>query len=794
MDSPEEKFVDGYPPSQIASALDSLEQRLTTISDTNRHILLNTSQTRHSVDSRIIANIILRRLEVLNPEVARHFYTKRDVVSDLELRMIRSTTSKLLNDIPSFIAVSYCWHYSNWPLAPSATPIVPGWEISRPMMDAVLGARNHPDEGVWLDKLCIDQEDEADKTTHIASMDTIYRSARRMVILLEDVQLTKEEEEAALAYRAFYADMSKKVEHMGLDEKRKVMKGYFPEREKAYIASGRGSVISEAKSFAMKLLTARWFSRAWCAHESRMHPHRRIDNPLVFCFGSSGVVLSFEFRFIYYLAQYLSENEPGPSNGTLVTAMNDPNPTTITQLYWRLIRLMPGANNNDSLLQHMVHVFSFGCLKKGDLICIALNTAGIPLSYDGHDVGSTEEMIWMASLLGLAAGDLIPLVMTGSKLTLSESNKSFTSWAIHPTQGMVDETVPNPLPNSITAVTREYIELDLMVFTAQPQKPSQVALETAMALIKEHDLVSVARDLLAAADDSVQSVVRLVLGETAALGAAMSVSRTNTDKFLETTLALAIDAGLDWTLALPLVMAQSTREYQHGVIDGTTSLSIEDHLKAAARSILRHFNISSPTEQQLKNMISFLAILLDPRLPMLTTGPRRLPLPSFLGGAAFTPSISNRSYIAIPVVLAHIPALHERAWIIEPFDPTAPPEDPESHFPGPEYTDALRRKAMDVELEDVVPVLDTDYDDRRQPMPRVEKAAWRLRRKNVLFGCPEWDGQEILGRRRAGADENGFLVSKKQRVYGSEDYRWGDIWKAVKMRELDAEREGEMTG
>ncbi|KAK0744777.1 heterokaryon incompatibility protein-domain-containing protein, partial [Apiosordaria backusii] len=775
-----------------------LGQRLTAINDRNRHSLLSrASQTRHNDDARAQATAILAGLKTLNPEVAQHFHPKRDVLSDLKLRMILSTEPESQSDVTSFIAVSYCWHYPNWPLARPATPIVLGWEISRPMMDAVLGLRNHADEGVWLDKLCINQEDEVDKTTHIASMDAIYRAARRMVILLEDIQLTADEEAAGLAYRGFFDDMSKKVEGLDVDEKRQVVEGHFPKQEEAYISSGRGSLIAAAKPFAMKVLTARWFTRAWCAHESRMHPHRKMDNPLLLCFGSSGAVLSFEFRFIFYFTQYLTTKEPAPSfsGNALAMAMNDPNPTTIRQLYWRIIRLLPGANSNESLLQHMISVFSFGCLMKGDLVCIALNTAAIPLFYDGKDICSIEEVIWMASLLVLAGGDLIPLVMSGSKLRLSDSDsqRKFISWATHPTQGTVDERVPNPLPDTITSVTREFIELDLLVFTAQPRKASQPSLVLAAALIREYDLRSVARDLLAAADKNVQSLTGLLSKQNALFGQAMSVTRTNMDNFLEMSIALAIDAGIDWMLAFPSVMAQSTQGYQHGVIGGVTAPSDHRRLDAAGESILRHFDIPKPTKQQLEKMISCLTTLLDPRLPLLTTSTRLLPLPSSLGGAAFTPPTSNRSYIAIPAAVAHLPAWHERAWVIEPFDPAAPAEDPESHLPGQEYTDALSRRAMDVELEDVVPVLNTDHADRRQPMPRKEQAAWRLRRRNVLFGCPEWDAQDIMTRAEAGG-EDGMVVLRRQRVYGSEDYRWAEIWKAIKMRELEAWREGEDGG
>ncbi|KAK3290824.1 uncharacterized protein B0H64DRAFT_292683, partial [Chaetomium fimeti] len=440
---------------------------LVRLSGANKNALLSeAAQAVYRDESQARATTILSRLRDLNPELAQQFHPKRDAFSNLNLRMIsfQPPKSRPYNDgVPSFIAVSYCWHSDQWPLAPAATPILVGWDISEPMMNAVLELRETADEGVhvWLDKLCINQSDHADITAHLGVMDTIYRSARRVAILLEDVQLKKDEEAVGLAFVGFYQDLIQDVMDLGLEgeEKRHFVSQYFPRRSQELDAG----TLAAVKPFVMKLLGARWYSRAWCAHESRMMKHQKVNNPLLLCFGSDGRVLSFEFRFIHYLGYYLQSTEPlDPlSSSQFQGRLNNPNPTSLRQLWWRANRLLPDTNLDATTMQHLVNVLSTNCFKKGDLMSIALNTASIPLYYAGEDIQSVEEVIWKFSTLVLAAGDLSPLVAVGEKLRFTtNSGRDIISWAIKPDRGVLDNEVANPLPESITAITREYIELD----------------------------------------------------------------------------------------------------------------------------------------------------------------------------------------------------------------------------------------------------------------------------------------------------------------------------------------------
>lgn len=787
---------DAYVAERTRDVLSHLGQRFVVLSDSSRQNLLSEAGGRtHGHQSRAQAAYILSRLNELNPSIGSQFRPKEYALSSLALRMIcsaptqESTAAAEESQIPSFIAVSYCWHYPAWPLAPAATPIVPGWEISRPMMDAVMNLRQAPDEGIWLDKLCINQNDEADKMVHIGAMNTIYHSARRIAILLEDIQLDQEEQEAGLAYAAFYADLSREIHELGLEgeEKRSFFQGYFPRRENQYQLDNKGHILAAAKPFAMKLLGARWFSRAWCAHESRTTRHRRTDNPLFLCFGADGRVLSFEFRFIHYLALYLSNSDPpeGLTGTAAREVLNNPYPKTLRQRWFRIQRLLPNTGPDDSAMQHLVNLLSFGCFKKGDLISIALNTAGIPLCYGGGDIQCVEDIIWIFSLLVLASGDLVPLVTTGTKLRTPDAGDGTgtVSWAIDPYHGGLVDRLPAQLPNSITAITRDYIEVDLLVFESGPNPASGDSTGKATYLAASYDLDTQTSSILSTLPTTTQSIIN---------GSISTMSRIKTTTgplpaVLRGVISLALDNGLEWLLAFPssISNATSSPSWIYGRIPSTPTPELASQLAPAAQSLLTLFGIppSEQTAERLQQTTTFLLTAVDPRLILLTPVPRNLPLSPSLGTALLTSSTSNRSYIALPTAVAHLPGCHDRAWVIEPFDPTAPKEKLEDWLPPAGLRISTKEGEAVNKVEDLIPVLSSDYEDRRAAMPTGvgEKGTWRLRRKQLLFGGQEnwglWGNEE-------GASEigegKGVVLLRRQRVYGSEDYAWGEIYSATR--------------
>ncbi|KAK4120713.1 hypothetical protein N657DRAFT_674114 [Parathielavia appendiculata] len=730
---------DSYAEWKTSTALAGLGQALVPQSDTNKHELLSeVAQLTHSDESRARVAAILARLKELNPEVVRQFHPKLNALSDLNLRMIRpaSASPEAAGRVASYIAVSYCWHYPQWPLAAAATPIAPGWEISEPMMKAVMRLCQ-PDEGVWLDKLCINQDDAADKAAHIGVMDAIYRSARRTAILLEDIQLSKEEEKAGLIYRGFYEDLVQAVQRASLEgeQKARFIDAYIPSREKELRDKQLGHVLDPARAFTAKVLTARWFTRGWCAHECRMNKHLKDSSPLFMCFGADGRVLSFEFRFIHYMSVYLNHSDRAPNGLAGIeqsTDVNHPDPgMLLSQLWFKIQRLLPERRVTVSAMQHLVTILPFDCLKKGDLMSIALNTAGIPLYFDGSGCQTVQEVIWTFTVLVLAANDLVPLVMLGPPLRVPSAGQDIVSWAIHPNQPILDDEVQNPLPGSITATTSEYIELDLLVFESLPLKASRESQDRAARLIEEHSLDAVADALLSALPEDAQAAVRAVVNDK---------RFTELHSVRNRLISLALDSGLDWTLAFPSVMRQTTSTFMYGTMGDHAHPGLE----AAVHAFLALFTPdpavvpstdSEPqppqpprtlTPGQLATLHRALTTLLDPRLLSFTPSPRRLPLPPALGTAALTQAVSCRSYVAVPAALAHLPGWHTRAWAIEPFDPAAAP-----------------RMSVEDEIE-MAPVVSSDVADWRAPRDDA-RGTWR-------------------------------------RVYGAEKYPWGRILEVLKKR------------
>ncbi|KAK4119799.1 hypothetical protein N657DRAFT_693430 [Parathielavia appendiculata] len=834
---------DSYAQWKTSTVLSGLGQCLVPLSGANKDALLSeATQLTHSEASRTRAATILARLKELNGEVVQQFHPKLDALSDLRFRMVcpaENNTQSPASGIPSYVAISYCWHYHQWPLAKAATPVLSGWEVSEPMVKAVMDLCE-AGEGVWIDKLCINQDDPADKTAHIGVMDAIYRSARRIVILLEDVQFDKAEEEAGLAYQGFYEDLCRMVNEAGLEGEAKAMlvSGYIPYREKELRDRGMGHVLAPAKSFVMKVLAARWFQRGWCAHESRMAKHLKTNNPLFLCFGADNRVLSFEFRFIHYLGFYLTNLEPLEQllYERRMNHMPGPGLKTLQQLTWRIQMLMPDGRATVSAMQHLISVLSFGILKKGDLISIALNTAGIPLYFDGGDVRHVEEVIWLFTLLVLAANDLVPLIAAGPRLRIPSLGQDILSWAIHPNQPLVDDQFENPLPGSITAVTPEYIELDLLVFESLPKPASPESQAKATRLIAEHNLDAIADELFSAFSDTTQSTIRT------GVDAMLSIRPTSRplQNLRHLYLSLALDNGLDWLLAFPSTMLQttSTSAWMFEPLGDQTHPS----LIPAVHSLLALFNSTPPppsntdnnntsesqprqsthpvvTPEQLETLNRALTTLLDPRLLLFTPNPRRLPLSLALGTAALTPAASNRSYIAVPACLAHLPGHFERAWVIEPFNPPvdgveaaasaarATSRDNKEELPRADEITVVKDGVVPEEglqmIEDVVPVLSSDYADRRAPMRDDEgRGMWRVRRRQTLFGCSPgglevWteDGRGVLerGAEALGGGE-GLVLLRRQRVYGAEEYQWGRMLEEMqKVMSLDGV-EGEGVG
>lgn len=152
--------------------------------------LLNLDET--SIASRKSAGtVLLDTLKWIAPSVAEEFYVKYDSLGDLAFRLYNPQRSKDATE-EAYIALSYCWQKSG-----DQTSYASGHEslplpLSPDMFRIVL-AQKKPNEGLWFDQGCIHQTDEQEKAATIGLMDTIYQSARSVIVALDDIELKDHE-------------------------------------------------------------------------------------------------------------------------------------------------------------------------------------------------------------------------------------------------------------------------------------------------------------------------------------------------------------------------------------------------------------------------------------------------------------------------------------------------------------------------------------------------------------------------------------------------------------------------
>lgn len=231
---------------------------LVTLTPQNKQRLLHNAikASEHAMET---TQAIMARLEQYDPDTARLFGFKNVAISKAPLRFLcpvgrrikvikglkklfqrpvlekggpdlTSSSSTSDTKFDSFIGVSYCWHNEDWKPVPECQRRE-GWPVSLMMLNELLLRRESENEGLWIDACCIDQNNEIEKKHAIGAMDLIYKSARIVYFLLEDVQLSSQEVEALSAISGLAGKTSTAV-----------VSQLFP-----------------------RLTSSRWFTRAWCA-------------------------------------------------------------------------------------------------------------------------------------------------------------------------------------------------------------------------------------------------------------------------------------------------------------------------------------------------------------------------------------------------------------------------------------------------------------------------------------------------------------------------------------------------
>ena len=193
--------------------------------------------------------VLLDRLRHLNQAGAAKFMVKPDSMESFNFRLIYDHRDVAKQRHTSFIALSYRRklhvekhsHHFTLPLEPD-------------MLQAVWDEKLSEDEGVWIDQICIDQDSDREKTVSMSAMDMVYRSARLVVVALDDIELESHEGKLLQNHMDEYARMI----HVSPRQRfRRKQPPYLDTHEELY-------------GVVRKLLRSSWFRRAWCRHEMRL--------------------------------------------------------------------------------------------------------------------------------------------------------------------------------------------------------------------------------------------------------------------------------------------------------------------------------------------------------------------------------------------------------------------------------------------------------------------------------------------------------------------------------------------
>jgi hypothetical protein len=194
----------------------------------------------------------------------------------------------------------------------------------------------------WLDQLSIDQSDSAQKVQATANMDTIYRNASKVLILLEDFDINPDAERSLqlLATNPLVPEStsSNRMHLSGL---------VLPENVSSWCSQGITQHLYQFIEFFFRCI---WFTRAWCNQEYQLNAHRT-------------------YLFVGHINDhYLSSVCGHPGFLTFGSGVGTNNSGDISRLYLALL---------------FVELERLGCSHLRDIISIALNTSGIFLSFVG---------------------------------------------------------------------------------------------------------------------------------------------------------------------------------------------------------------------------------------------------------------------------------------------------------------------------------------------------------------------------------------------------------------------------
>jgi hypothetical protein len=323
------------------------------------------------------------------------------------------------------------------------------------MFSAVLDERSSASEPLWLDQWCINQSDEQEKQVAVSMMDLVYSEARKVVVCLEDVRLTAENMSILLDF-AEYLDQNG-IESADLEQAANWNGNW----------GGKEGYLWEAVT---KVFSARWFQRAWCAHEywlGRNHVFlvpvtRDPEGPVPE--DRDAVIVRFDSKFLGLAHFFSSCWIPGDEVDSAYKQIRhvEEHVKSTHSYYWedcfdignsivgqesKVAFIHAWANHGHAwsstvgveevtqdrstlIQQTFAVVDTLGAKYTSDKLTITLNVAQTGLYLKDTQKLSAYEIAWIATIIALASGDATVLASTGPPIvSVGNKCKEETSWA-----------------------------------------------------------------------------------------------------------------------------------------------------------------------------------------------------------------------------------------------------------------------------------------------------------------------------------------------------------------------------
>ena len=386
---------------------------------------------RNYGDGELRCDALLQRLEEIDSITSRYFKPKRESQDAFEMRLLAGQEDRS----SSYIALSYCWHYTTWKPSPdlcnvSSASSESHLPITSPMWRAFLAERETITESVWVDRGCIHQSDQDAKLNAINSMDIVFGGARKVVIALEDVLLSSQDAEALMQYCHAIQSLSG--------------------RERLLVWADWLEFLENKEELAvacLKVFRARWFRRAWCSQEfltGRSHtflvPVMRASSPnMESCDPVTILDFNADFLLALLLARtdwILSKNRDDLARLILhheknLSGNNIDSIGAIDRFLFQntimvgftqgLIEATLKRENSESrkpYLSALGDILSLQSSSAVDKLAITLNVLNTGLSYKGPSDLSETDVSLIATLVAFAAGDASALASNGAPLDI----------------------------------------------------------------------------------------------------------------------------------------------------------------------------------------------------------------------------------------------------------------------------------------------------------------------------------------------------------------------------------------